>query len=161
MEEQLFDEVIMAAITQTPNIEKIQNEIAKNLGLKFDEASLDARRVQLRDRLKKQKKVLIILDNIWVTLDMNVLGLPSRLAQKCAELPIAIATIANTLKSKKTLFELRNALQELKRLSFRNFKSKQGDVYPTEVAKGWFGQIPVRLNSYLGSLRLLVDFRFK
>ncbi|XP_022743855.1 probable disease resistance protein At1g12280 [Durio zibethinus] len=186
MEKQLFDEVIMAAITQTPNIEKIQNEIAKNLGLKFDEASLDARRFQLRDRLKKQKKVLIILDDIWVTLDLNVLGLPSRgehmgckilltsrnfnvlssmgiqkpfaisifkkqkswnpirnmvsdiversnlyfttieVAQKCAELPVAIATIANTSKNKKTLFELRNVLQELKRPLFQKLQKQTG-----------------------------------
>ncbi|OMO68656.1 NB-ARC domain-containing protein [Corchorus olitorius] len=54
-EEQLFDEVIMgmAAVTRTPNVERIRDQIAQNLGLKIDEASLDGRKVLMCDRLKK------------------------------------------------------------------------------------------------------------
>ncbi|GMI65264.1 hypothetical protein HRI_000195700 [Hibiscus trionum] len=74
---QLFDEVVFVAVTQTPNLLSLQNEIAEKLGMKFEETSMDTRAARLRERLKKEKKVLIILDDIWVPLDLEALGVPA------------------------------------------------------------------------------------
>ncbi|MBA0590867.1 hypothetical protein Gorai_019556, partial [Gossypium raimondii] len=135
------------------------------------ERSVDVRAAQLHDRLKKIINVLIILDDIWVTLDLEALGIPSiddhkgckilmtsrrqevlksmgsqkvlpielleedeawklfknvagtiaersdlqptaeKVAQKCARLPIAIATVAKALKHKENLYEWEDDLE--------------------------------------------------
>ncbi|KAK8271594.1 hypothetical protein V6Z11_D11G270800 [Gossypium hirsutum] len=76
-EKKLFDEVVFVAVTQTPNMVNIQDEIAEKLGLKIKERRVDVRAARLHDRLKKIINVLIILDDIWVTLDLEALGIPS------------------------------------------------------------------------------------
>ncbi|XVF56893.1 hypothetical protein PTKIN_Ptkin06aG0157200 [Pterospermum kingtungense] len=72
----LFHEVVMAAVTQSFNLKKIQDQIADDLGLKFEKQSDSGRAGELCDRLKKTSKVLVILDDIWVKLDMEALGIP-------------------------------------------------------------------------------------
>ncbi|XP_022745650.1 disease resistance protein At4g27190-like [Durio zibethinus] len=71
----LFDKVVMAAVTQSFDIKKIQELIADELGLKFEMQSEPGRAGELRNRLKKSK-VLVILDDIWEKLDMEALGVP-------------------------------------------------------------------------------------
>ncbi|OMP03330.1 Disease resistance protein [Corchorus olitorius] len=75
-QENIFDKVIMAAVTQTFEIKKIQDQLADELGLKFDEQSESGRAGRLLQRLKTEKKVLVILDDIWVTLDLEAIGIP-------------------------------------------------------------------------------------
>ncbi|XP_031254036.1 probable disease resistance protein At4g27220 isoform X2 [Pistacia vera] len=76
-EDKRFDKVIFVEVTDTPNIEKIREEIANDLGLKFDDKGTESGRVnKLFARLKKEKTILIILDNIWVDLDLEKLGIP-------------------------------------------------------------------------------------
>ncbi|XP_022718920.1 disease resistance protein At4g27190-like [Durio zibethinus] len=79
-EKQLLDEVVLVAVTQTLSTEYflLQREIAEKLGLKLDETSVDVRATRLRDRLQNANKVLVILDDIWVPLDLEKLGIPSR-----------------------------------------------------------------------------------
>ncbi|KAE8725181.1 hypothetical protein F3Y22_tig00009009pilonHSYRG00203 [Hibiscus syriacus] len=73
-----FDEVVFVAVTQTPNTENLQNEIADKLGMKFDnDPSADVRAALLRNRLRTSKKVLIILDDIWEKQEVDTLGIPS------------------------------------------------------------------------------------
>ncbi|KAL5807586.1 hypothetical protein ACOSQ4_030319 [Xanthoceras sorbifolium] len=76
IEDKLFDVVVMAEITEIPDIRKIQGQIADELGLKFHEESLTGRAARLRDRLKKEKRVLVVLDNIWAQLDLEAVGIP-------------------------------------------------------------------------------------
>ncbi|KAK8514627.1 hypothetical protein V6N12_057526 [Hibiscus sabdariffa] len=76
-EEQLFNEVILVAINQTPNMLYIQKEIAVKLGLAIHEENIDMRATQLHERLKKEGRVLVILDDIWASLDLRALGIPS------------------------------------------------------------------------------------
>ncbi|XP_022747893.1 disease resistance protein At4g27190-like [Durio zibethinus] len=75
-EEYLFDRVVMAAVTQSFDIKKIQDLIADELGLEFKSQSEPGKADELRKSLKKSKKVLVILDDIWVKLDMEALGIP-------------------------------------------------------------------------------------
>ncbi|TXG71310.1 hypothetical protein EZV62_006245 [Acer yangbiense] len=77
LEDKLFDMVVMAEVTQTLDIKNIQGQIADELGLEFHEESLSGRAARLRDRLKKETNVLVILDNIWEKLNLDDVGIPS------------------------------------------------------------------------------------
>ncbi|XP_044475559.1 probable disease resistance protein At4g27220 [Mangifera indica] len=76
-EDKIFDEVVLAEVTQTPDLKQIQAEIAGQLGMVFkDQESLCGRADQLRHRLKISKRILVIVDNIWEKLDLKKLGIP-------------------------------------------------------------------------------------
>ncbi|KAJ4721026.1 Disease resistance protein [Melia azedarach] len=78
MEDKLFDEAVMAEVTQTPDLETIRNKIAHDLDLKFDQTeSVFDKADRIRRRLKKKKRVLVILDNIWEKIDLEAVGIPS------------------------------------------------------------------------------------
>ncbi|KAJ4721769.1 Disease resistance protein [Melia azedarach] len=73
----LFDSVIFVEVTQDPDIMKTQKEIAEKLGLKLSQDETESTRAgKLYQRLKKEKKILIILDNIWANLDLQAVGIP-------------------------------------------------------------------------------------
>ena len=75
-EGQLFDSVVIATVTQTLDVMNIQNQIADLLGLKFEEQSKVGRALGLRKRLNKEKKILVVLDDIWARLDLEEVGIP-------------------------------------------------------------------------------------
>ncbi|XP_052877576.1 probable disease resistance protein At4g27220 [Gossypium arboreum] len=74
-EDKLFDSVVMAVVTHTPDVQKIQDQIAEMLGLKFEEQSMIGRASRLCQRLMKEK-ILIVLDDIWAKLDLMEVGIP-------------------------------------------------------------------------------------
>ncbi|KAJ6918600.1 disease resistance protein [Populus alba x Populus x berolinensis] len=76
IQEKLFNQVVFATITQTPDIKQIQGQIADQLCLKFDEESEWGRAGRLRQRLKQEQKILIILDDLWKSLDLEAVGIP-------------------------------------------------------------------------------------
>ena len=76
-DEKLFDKVVMAYVSQTVDLKKIQAEIADVLGLNFLEESEVGRAGRLSERLKTEKKVLIIFDDLWAELDLAAVGIPS------------------------------------------------------------------------------------
>ncbi|KAK8508870.1 hypothetical protein V6N12_034972 [Hibiscus sabdariffa] len=75
-EVKLFDSVVMVTVSQTPDINKIQDQIAESLGLKLEEISQVIRARRLCERLKKEEDVLIILDDLWKKLDLEEVGIP-------------------------------------------------------------------------------------
>uniref|UniRef100_A0A2N9EX98 AAA+ ATPase domain-containing protein n=1 Tax=Fagus sylvatica TaxID=28930 RepID=A0A2N9EX98_FAGSY len=79
-EERLFDEVAIAIVKQNPDQRRIQGEIADKLDLDLQLAkeTLSGRADLLRERLTqdKNKKILIILDDIWEKLDLDEIGIP-------------------------------------------------------------------------------------
>ncbi|KAM3705046.1 hypothetical protein ACJW31_03G050800 [Castanea mollissima] len=77
-EEKLFDEVAIATVTQSPNLIKIQGEIADKLDLKLDKETPRGRADLLRVMLTEDnnKKILFILDDIWEKLDLDDIGIP-------------------------------------------------------------------------------------
>ncbi|KAF2287572.1 hypothetical protein GH714_001353 [Hevea brasiliensis] len=89
LEDKLFDDVVMATVTQNPDVKKIQGEIADRLGLRFDEESVAGRAGHLRERLKKKKKILVILDDIWARLDLEEVGIPYGNAHKGCKILLA------------------------------------------------------------------------
>uniref|UniRef100_A0A2N9FL30 Uncharacterized protein n=1 Tax=Fagus sylvatica TaxID=28930 RepID=A0A2N9FL30_FAGSY len=75
-EEKLFDNMAMAVVMQSPDLRQIQGEIADMLDLKFDVETVVGRASRLRERLTKDKKVLVILDDVWEKLDLEAIGIP-------------------------------------------------------------------------------------
>ncbi|XP_062076316.1 disease resistance protein At4g27190-like [Humulus lupulus] len=77
-EEKLFSKVVMTTISQTPNIEEIQQEIAEMLDIKkFGEIESTSKRAyRLRQRLKQETSIMLILDDVWKELDLEVIGIP-------------------------------------------------------------------------------------
>ncbi|TKY45723.1 Disease resistance protein [Spatholobus suberectus] len=72
---ELFEKVVMATISQTPNIRSIQAQIADQLGFKLEEESDIGRAQRLSQRLRKGT-TLLILDDVWEKLDFEALGIP-------------------------------------------------------------------------------------
>ncbi|XP_044462367.1 uncharacterized protein LOC123193436 isoform X1 [Mangifera indica] len=81
-EDKLFNEVAIAEVTQTPDYKKIQEKLASDLGLEFKQESEYHRASLLRHRIKREKSLLIILDNIWTKLDLDAIGIPFEDAEK-------------------------------------------------------------------------------
>ncbi|KAG4937118.1 hypothetical protein JHK85_052037 [Glycine max] len=76
-EKKLFNMVVMANVTRIPDIQKIQEQIAEMLGMRLEEESEIVRADRIRKRLKKEKEnTLIILDDLWDELNLNILGIP-------------------------------------------------------------------------------------
>ncbi|KAG6700522.1 hypothetical protein I3842_08G116200 [Carya illinoinensis] len=75
-EDKLFDEVALANVTQSPNLRRIQGEIADMLDLKLDVETIRGRAIRLRKRLTTNKKrIVVILDDIWEKLDLEAIGI--------------------------------------------------------------------------------------
>ncbi|KAL4379812.1 hypothetical protein GQ457_02G035660 [Hibiscus cannabinus] len=188
-EVKLFNSVVMATVSQAPDIKKIQDQIAESLGLKLEENTPVVRARRLCERLKKEKNVVIILDDIWTKLDLEGVGIPfgsqhrgckilltSRnknilcnemdatetfvvgdldeeeaweffkkmagdcvesadfrptaieIANRCARLPLAIATVARALRN-KSIFIWRDALRQLQRPYSENSSEISAKVY--------------------------------
>ncbi|PHT71503.1 hypothetical protein T459_26607 [Capsicum annuum] len=76
----LFDDVVMITVSQQqPDIKKMQDEIARGVGLKTLEGEdLLQRGDRLRSRLmQKDSRVLVILDDVWKKVDLKRVGIPS------------------------------------------------------------------------------------
>lgn len=71
----LFDTVVIAHVSKTPDIKTIQGEIADILRLRFDEETIAGRAHRLRQRIKAEKTILVILDDIWTRLDLEKVGI--------------------------------------------------------------------------------------
>ncbi|KAJ7978018.1 Disease resistance protein [Quillaja saponaria] len=72
----LFDVVVFAEAKQNPDVKQIQKQIADMLGLKLEDENERARAARLLDRLKQEKRILVILDDLWEGIDLNILGIP-------------------------------------------------------------------------------------
>ncbi|TYG52046.1 hypothetical protein ES288_D10G311100v1 [Gossypium darwinii] len=163
----LFDSVVIATVIQTIDIEKIQNRIAELLGLNFEEPSTDVKALRLRERLKKEKRVLVVLDNIWAKVDIEEVGIPLGDEHKGCKL----------LLTSRELNVLSNGMDAQKcfAIGFLNekeawdlFKKKAGgcvescDLKPIamEVAKKCAG-LPIAIATVAGALRNKRLFEWK
>ncbi|XP_062015316.1 disease resistance protein Roq1-like isoform X2 [Rosa rugosa] len=59
----LFDHVIMVVVSKNPDLEEIQGTLAESLGLK--------------EGIMRGNRMLIILDDIWESLELSSIGIPS------------------------------------------------------------------------------------
>ncbi|KAI9124832.1 hypothetical protein K1719_004159 [Acacia pycnantha] len=73
----LFDRVIITTVSQNPNNRKIQGEIADFLGLELKEESEAGRARRIAMKLQSpEEQILIILDDVWATLNLEDIGNP-------------------------------------------------------------------------------------
>ncbi|KAF5948325.1 hypothetical protein HYC85_014282 [Camellia sinensis] len=70
----LFHSVAMTIVSKVVEKEKVQGELASQLGLKLDEYG---RAGQLLNRLRNGQKNLVILDDVWEPLDLADIGIPT------------------------------------------------------------------------------------
>ncbi|WJX17252.1 hypothetical protein P8452_07186 [Trifolium repens] len=75
-QQKLFDAVVITHVSENPDFKKIQGEIADLLGLRFEEETILGRAHRLRKRIKMEKSILVILDDIWTMLDLERVGIP-------------------------------------------------------------------------------------
>ncbi|KAF2302855.1 hypothetical protein GH714_009458 [Hevea brasiliensis] len=119
IEEKLFDVVVMVTVSETPNVREIQGMIADVLGLKFEEESEDGRADRLHQRLendlKNEKKILVILDDIWEQLKPKKVGIPFGNVHKGYECVLRDASVIGELKRLEVLSFRRSMIGELPR----------------------------------------------
>ncbi|XP_028773801.1 disease resistance protein At4g27190-like [Neltuma alba] len=72
----LFDKVIMVVVSKPLNIMNIQQEIAGQIGLQLQEPTQLTKAQRLSEGLKN-KKILIILDDVWSKLKLEDIGIPT------------------------------------------------------------------------------------
>ncbi|KAL6323863.1 hypothetical protein AAG906_005859 [Vitis piasezkii] len=122
-------------------ISYIQQNIAEKLDCEFKGLDESTRAVELKQRLKKEK-ILIILDDIWKEIDLEKVGIPCdsveenlqlrpiaiEVVEECKGLPIAIVTIAKALKD-ETVAVWKNALEQLRSCAPTNIKGVDETVY--------------------------------
>ncbi|XP_060671618.1 disease resistance protein At4g27190-like isoform X2 [Ziziphus jujuba] len=158
----LFDEVAMATVSQNQDPKRIQGEIADKLDLKFQQETIAGRALNLKERTRN-KKILIILDDIWTKLNLEVVGLE----------PVGGCKILATSRTREVLSETgtRNEfkLEVLhEQESWILFEKKAGDVVKdlairniaVEVAKRCSG-LPVLIISVASSLRSKNEYSWK
>ncbi|KAI9127755.1 hypothetical protein K1719_000748 [Acacia pycnantha] len=74
--QKIFEKVIMATVSQELNIENIQSQIAEKLSMQLNENDKEVRAIRLYERLKLEKNMLLILDDLWEELDLGMIGIP-------------------------------------------------------------------------------------
>ncbi|KAF7840377.1 putative disease resistance protein [Senna tora] len=72
----LFDLVLIVTISKKPDIKKIQNDIAGQLGIRFKEKSRSKRALEVLHRIKNVHQILVILCDVHEGLDLGKLGIP-------------------------------------------------------------------------------------
>ncbi|TQD96454.1 hypothetical protein C1H46_017949 [Malus baccata] len=156
VKEKLFADAVMVRSVQNSDLEGIQKEIAIKLGMEVQESeTMSVRALRLRDRVK-DKKVLVILDNIWESIDLLSVGLPC--LPNCR---ILLTSRTRKLLSSEKRSQKDFALQVLNEdEAWRLFETKAGDVVKnpdirteaTDVAKKC-GGLPLLVVTVASSLR--------
>ncbi|KAI7990931.1 putative disease resistance protein [Camellia lanceoleosa] len=73
----LFNEFAIATVSQEPDLKQVQSHIAEMLGLQLNMENPTVRSSRLRERLlQKDKKILVILDDVWKEFDLEEYGFP-------------------------------------------------------------------------------------
>jgi len=74
-ESNMFDKVISITVSQTQNIRDIQGKMADMLNLKLKEESEEGRAQRLWLSLKENKRVLVIVDDLWKEFNLMNIGI--------------------------------------------------------------------------------------
>uniref|UniRef100_A0A6N2LVQ7 AAA+ ATPase domain-containing protein n=1 Tax=Salix viminalis TaxID=40686 RepID=A0A6N2LVQ7_SALVM len=155
----IFDVVVLAVVSKTPDLKTIQGEIADGLGFKFQAETIRGRAEQLRKRLERETKVLVILDDIWERLELDDVGIPSGGDNRGCKI-LMTSRDRNALYREmdtKKLFHLKLLLENE---AWNLFKNKAGDdienpdLQPVavEVAKRC-GALPILLVTVASALK--------
>ncbi|GMP54670.1 hypothetical protein CsSME_00019756 [Camellia sinensis var. sinensis] len=84
----LFDEVVVAVVSQDANVSNIQGQLADRLNLELKGETEVGKANQLWNRLNNGKKNLIILDDMWQELNLKTIGIPITDGNNCCKVVI-------------------------------------------------------------------------
>ncbi|KAI4332193.1 hypothetical protein L6164_017123 [Bauhinia variegata] len=74
-ESNLFDRVVAVTVSQIPNVRNIQGQMADMLNFKLEEETEKGRSQRLHMRLKEEKRILIIVDDVWGEFNLKDIGI--------------------------------------------------------------------------------------
>ncbi|KAK1304532.1 Disease resistance protein [Acorus calamus] len=74
LEQKMFKKAIMVTISQNPNLDTIREKMAEQLG--FDAKQYSVSSEKLFSLIKQVGQVLIILDDMWKSLNLSDIGIP-------------------------------------------------------------------------------------
>ncbi|XP_058075731.1 disease resistance protein At4g27190-like [Magnolia sinica] len=126
-----FSRVIMVAVSKEVDLKRVQNDIAKRLGLDLKDESVSRKATQLMKRLMEEEKFLIIFDDLWARIEQANVGIPSSEHHKAFKI-IFTSRSEDVCKKMEADFKIRVELLS-KDESWKLFKAKAGKVvdYPT------------------------------
>ncbi|XP_031263106.1 disease resistance protein SUMM2-like [Pistacia vera] len=77
-DDKIYDTVVIAVVSQTPSIMRIQGEISDMLGVTTSlPANSEIERASfLWGRIKERKRILVILDDLWGKIKLDDIGIP-------------------------------------------------------------------------------------
>ncbi|KAM4103020.1 hypothetical protein ACJW30_06G047600 [Castanea mollissima] len=121
--------VIWVTVSKNLDLKKVQTQIAERLNLEAKvEETLQGMATRLYQRLEKEEKFLLILDDVWEKIDLDifqiagdVVGLEQvrpfaeEIVRECSGLPLAIITMGTAMRGKKMIELWKHALNELRR----------------------------------------------
>ncbi|CAK7338457.1 unnamed protein product [Dovyalis caffra] len=105
-ESQLFGPVLMAVVSQNPNVTNIQDELADSLGLKFEQRSIKGRADRLWQRLQNEETMLIILDDVWTHIDLQKIGIPFGAAYRGCKILLTtrLKSVCSSMECQRKVF---------------------------------------------------------
>ncbi|KAH9733874.1 Disease resistance protein [Citrus sinensis] len=157
-EDKLFDRAAFSEVSQTLDIKKIQQEIAENLGLVLQEETESRRASRLYERLKKEEKILIILDNIWKCVDLEAVGIPFGDDHKGCKLLLtardrnALFSMGSQKNFSIDILNEEEAWRLFKLMADDHVENREFKSTATEVAKACKG-LPIALTTIARALR--------
>ncbi|PIA26908.1 LOW QUALITY PROTEIN: hypothetical protein AQUCO_08500001v1, partial [Aquilegia coerulea] len=82
-----FDKVFWVTVSKGGDIQGVQVDIAKNVGLDFSKQRGEVERIgQLYEALKWRKRILFILDDMWKVFSLKEIGIPEPTAENGCKL---------------------------------------------------------------------------
>ncbi|XP_075672654.1 putative disease resistance protein At4g27220 [Castanea sativa] len=110
MTEGHFHRVVMATVSQTVNLKKIQSSIADGLELLLTKKSDEGRAKELREKIMADKRILVILDDVWEWIDLSSIGIPIGSDLEVCESKILLTTrrehVCNSMGCKENRIHL-------------------------------------------------------
>ncbi|XP_059275115.1 probable disease resistance protein At4g27220 [Lycium ferocissimum] len=77
LKERIFDQVVVSVVSQNFDLRKIQGDIAHGLGVELTSIEVQDRANDLKDILMDHSNILLILDDLWQTIDdLSDIGIP-------------------------------------------------------------------------------------
>ncbi|GLU09191.1 hypothetical protein SLE2022_260640 [Rubroshorea leprosula] len=136
-EAHLFDAIVLASVRKDRDLKTIRGEIADNLVLQLHGETEVGRAKQLKDYLKKKKRILVILDDIWSRLDLDELGIPFEEMRNKARSRLDLAELGIPFEEKKNEASSKGEEQMQCKIlctsRFRDVLSCEMDVDPDQL----------------------------
>ncbi|KAJ7954282.1 Disease resistance protein [Quillaja saponaria] len=161
VEDQLFNVVVTATVKQNPVLEKIQKKIAEMLGFELGGENEILRAMSLLARLKEEKSILVILDDLWEVLDLKKIGIPIGNDNKGCKVLLTSRNldVLSTGMGCKSIFELKvlskgESLELFKKMSDLDDSDKNAELQTigTQIVEHC-GGLPISLVTVAGALR--------